>query len=256
MEVMFSCPVNGALVADLIEAMVSHVMHMRGQIPVPIQLLHQYSQSMQQTGKIKSELQRRRIERKIDEFLERYHEIVAEVRQLAQNHRILEVGILFGPAPRNPREGYFLHFSSFQSEQEVPESIRKAACRKCIRKFLEFWSQDLPNSPPVVSTFLSVRLSNENKISEEFPMNSEFSLRDDFSPQFRRKGLQPVHLFIQSSNEQTLTQEEVAQHGVLSRPEMISHDIIPPQSSLNNSSEHWLVLARGIKGIKSLKIDS
>lgn len=257
MEVEFSCPINGTLVVDLIETMVSHVMHMRGQLPLPIQLLHQYSQSMQQTGKIKSQLQISRVERKINEFLERYNQVIAEIRLLIQYHRILEVGILFGPAPGNPREGYFLHFSPFQSEEEIPDNIRKAACRKCIRKFLEFWSQNLPNSPPIVNTFISVRLSNENTTMEATAsMNSQFSLRDDFLPQFRRKGLQPVHLFIQSSHEHPAGEEETAPQGRSCSQEEISHDDVSPQSSLRSLSQHWLVLARGMKGIKSLKVDS
>jgi hypothetical protein len=256
MEVEFSCPLNGALTVDLIETMMSHLMHMRGQIPLPIQLLHQYSQSIQQTGKIKSQLKISRIERKIDEFLARYQEIIGEIHQLSQNHKIVEVGILFGPAPGNPREGYFLHFNSLQSEEVIPEKIRQASCRKCIRKFLEFWSQNIPKSPPIVNTFLSIRFSNENTITEaSSPLNSEFSLRDDFSPQFRRKGLQPVHFFIRSCQAAEL--QEPSQVNLAIQENLSRDSTSPqPQSCLRDSTNHWFVLSRGIKGIKSLKVDS
>ena len=145
----------------------------------------------------------------------------------------------------------------FNRRKRSPITLEKLLVGNAFANFLSFGPRTFRTLPPIVNTFISVRLSNENTTMEATAsMNSQFSLRDDFLPQFRRKGLQPVHLFIQSSHEHPAGEEETAPQGRSCSQEEISHDDVSPQSSLRSLSQHWLVLARGMKGIKSLKVDS
>jgi hypothetical protein len=252
-SVELGCAFDGTLVVEIIDAFVSHILHMRGQIPLPIPLLEQYPRSVQEAGKITSTLKISRSEKKISEFMGRYTSILNQLLQLSQQTKILEVGIFFGPTPVNPREGYFLHFDYTYSREEVPEKIRLAACRKCIRSFLGYWAQDLPDSPPIMNTFLSIRLSNENSPLDPsfFPLDSEFILREHFSPQFRRKGASPAHLHIHS-NPKSPKEGEME---IVSIASEISQAESPDQQIISaESSSSCLVLSKGLKGIKSLKV--
>jgi hypothetical protein len=225
-------------------------MHMRGQIPLPIPLLEQYPHSIRESGKITSTLKIARSESQISEFMARYNSILNQLHELSR-HKILEVGIFFGPTPVNPREGYFLHFKYLLSEEDIPERTRLAACRKCIRSFLGYWAQDLPNSPPIMNTFLSVRLSSENPAtpnSSLFPMGSEFTLREQFVPRFRRKGLSPAHLHIQSQDSKSLEDDDMQMEIQTSSKNSQLELFV---SSPAESCDPCYVLSRGLKGIKS-----
>lgn len=246
-EVKLNCGMNTTLVVDIIEAYMSHIMHMRGQIPLPIPLLSQYLSSQQcAPGNAASSLKIKRTEKKVLDFLTSFYEIIGDLRKNSQHHKILEAGILLGPSPSNPREAYFLHFKYDQSDEEISDTTKNAVCRKCVRIFLEYWSQDLPNPPPAINTYLCIRI--ESISSNLIPSDSQFILRDDFSPQFRRKGHQPVHVTIESNTISASNDNEELSMNVE------DDDLDKKHQTADMGS--WIVLSRGLKGIRGLKIDS
>lgn len=147
---------------ELIKVYISHIMNIREQIPLPLQLLFQNKQQEKEEEIVKKNLKLKRYENKINLIYLQYNKLIEDIYNISLYFNILKVGIFLGPSPICSKEGYILYYNDFIEqymnnihENNINMNINSRndnntgvimhkinqICKKVIRKFIEYWSQ-------------------------------------------------------------------------------------------------------------------
>ena len=183
---------SGGARATAAEALLHHVLFMRGQIPLPFRDLQasmdefvraEAAGALHQTLRsIKGRSHKRKMQRYVAEL----SAVCLGLRELCQSNTVESISFMFGASASAPREMVTLHFDSGGGAGADVEGVKRKIIREVIGALSDVPVINLPSTSLFVSVTVSALASSTPVVLSP---DSLFSIRDHFRPALRKRGM-------------------------------------------------------------------
>jgi hypothetical protein len=250
------CHLNDVnVIKDLILCFLGHVLYIRNQIPLPLESLRGGAfKIVTSEAKLKS---KSNCIKKLSDFNLRYqnlskslNSLLAGLDQNGKFHEIKSVCVMIGPSASSAlREAHYLDFDcDYMSLDDVRESCsqnqRDQCKRQLVRTMISNWDSDTISSP-ITNCFVAIHFQGSASTALEIQQSllvsgeiSDFNMKENFNIKVRKKSPPCFHLRVSASDHTDLSGAERSVEG--------------DDSSNQVVADFWLVLRKGIKGVKSV----
>ena len=286
-----SCLADTSVLKDLILCFWGHILYIRNQIPLPLSsitgdvLKKSMSAERQSRSKIHQDLKLLKFDSRyqsmalsIESLLDDMKEQEQEQNQFSQ---LATVCVIIGPsASTSARETHFLHFSNNCTDSahslhdevqriQVSSNQRNQCKRHLVRSIISNWNPQA-KSPPITNSFLALNIrgslftiSGIQETNNSVPMINDFNMKEGFKIKLRKKSPPPLHLRISPTSPTYLQQPLPETRGKdfndainLDEGDEVSGSTEVPEGNstsdlIHGHADYWLVLRKGIKGIRS-----
>lgn len=242
------------VIKDLILCFWGHVLYIRNQIPLPLKNFTDGALKTL-TSEPKSKSKSNGI-KKLSDFDLRYQNLSKSLNSLLvgvdENRKFREmksVCVMIGPSASSTlREAYYLDFDNeYRSTEDfrVPcsQNQRDQCKRQLVRTMISNWDSDMTSSP-ITNSFVAIRFQGSASTALEIQQSllasgeiSDFNMKESLNIKVRKKSPPCFHLRVSASDYSDLTGPE---------PSTECDDNSNPVDA-----NFWLVLRKGIKGVKS-----
>lgn len=241
---------------DLVLSFWGHILYIRNQIPLPVsnitgEALERYL-SLEE-NKLRSKILQNR---KLIYFDERYKSLSSFLDLLfsalsdqSKLHDLKTVCVLMGPSASSMlREAHFLYFDIPKSDDlhdtgqlECSQNQREQGKRQLIRTLITNWNPE-SDAFPVMNSFIGLQfhgapstISEMQQSNTSFAENRDFIMKENFNIKLRKTAPPPLEVRVCSASFVDQADTEDA-------PDVDENKIEPT---------YWLVLRKGIEGVKS-----
>jgi hypothetical protein len=241
------------VIIDLILCFWGHVLYIRNQIPLPLKNFTEGALKID-AAKLKSKSNR---VKKLSDFDLRYqnlskslNSLLADLDQNGKLQEIISVCVMIGPSASSTlREAYYLDFDNgYKSLEDVrvssSQNQRDQSKRQLVRTMISNWDSDMTSSP-ITNSFVAIHFQGSASTALEIQQSllvsgeiSDFNMKEDFNIKVRKKSPPCFRLCVSPSDYSNLSGAERSAEGDDSANPVVA--------------DFWLVLRKGIKGVKSL----
>lgn len=240
------------VIKEVILCFWGHVLYIRNQIPLPLKNFTEGALKIQ-TGEPKSKSKSNGI-KKLSDFDLRYQDLSKSLNSLLTGlhesqkfSEIKSVCVMIGPSASSTlREAYYLDFDiDYKSLEGVRCSLsqRDQCKRQLVRTMISNWDSDMTSSP-ITNSFVAIHFQGSASTALEIQQRllasgetSDFNMKESLNIKVRKKSPPCFHLRISASDYSNLSCAE--------------RSIEDNENSNPIEANFWLVLRKGIKGVKS-----
>lgn len=243
---------------DLVLSFWGHILYIRNQIPLPVSnitgdVLEKYLSLEENKSRSKALHNRKLLNfdtkyKSLSIFLDMLFSTLSDQNKL---HELKTVCVMMGPSASSTlREAHFLHFDLPKSDElpqkgppENSQNKREQSKRQLIRTLISNWNPE-SDAFPIMNSFIGLQFEGSASAFSEIQQsnkslaeNCDFTMKENFKIKLRKTSPPALEVRVCSSSS-------------LDTPDI---ENISAQDSdiIETEPNYWLVLRKGIEGVKS-----